>query len=581
MPHPHLPATVRLGRRILAIFATAVVAVGLLSTTAGADGPGSRLYTPTSSNESNAYARMIELHHAGKANGRLLATFEHWTNDGTPAEFIIRSSDDGGKSFSTLSTVTDPLRQTGHPVSHFWQPSLYEFGHRIAGYPAGTLLLMGNLVPADSSYTEFFSWRSTDHGKTWRPIGIVQKGGPGGTGIWEPFITTDARGELVTFFSDERDFPRHSQMLDEIISTDGGQHWSTPVRVVASALPADRPGMATVARMGAHGKYAMSFELCGRVNCEVHVKFSADGRNWGPARDVGTKVVTTDGRYFGHSPTITWVSGRLVLAAQNVFSTGTNQPTGENYRAIFTNNHFGRGPWSWSPAPWTVSHSSSDCNANYSPWLLPTDDGRVRYTAPVSIGTSGPCAEATGVGGVGTLPVRDTFATTGGAGWNTYGGTWSARGGSYTVTAGGEVGPKALIGSTGWRNYTVTADVTITSASGDAGVIARVSNPAVGVDSYDGYLAFFDVGAKTLDLAREDGGYEPFASVRVPVSAGTTYRLSLRVQGSRLTTSITPAAGGATTRLSFTDPYASFGSGLAGLRDHAGTATFSQVRITR
>lgn len=338
--------------------------------------------------------------------------------------------------------------------------------------------------------------------------------------------------------------------------------------------------MPTIARTGRAGGYVLGFEVCGRINCEVHVKSSANGRDWGAPGDLGTKVVTTDGRYLGHSPYLIWADGRLVLDAQNVYSTATNQPTEENYRAALTNSSRGRGDWSWSPAPWTVGHSSPDCNANYSPALLPAADGQLRVTAPTSTGASGPCAERTGVAAIGTLPFADRFATAGGAGWNTYGGTWVTRDGTYAVTAGGDRGPKALTGSTAWTDYTISADVTVTSPTGDAGLLARVTNPSTGPDAYDGYAAFVDVGAGTLNLARADGGYEPFAGIAVPgLSAGTAYRLTFSVRGPRLVTTIAPAAGGMTTTLAFTDPYASYFHGLAGLRDHAGTASFAHVRI--
>ncbi|MGI8870296.1 MAG: hypothetical protein ACR2F6_15975 [Mycobacteriales bacterium] len=41
---------------------------------------------------------------------------------------------------------------------------------------------------------------------------------------------------------------------------------------------------------------------------------------------------TTDGRYLGHSPYLTWADGKLVLAGQRVYSTATNTPTEEDYK---------------------------------------------------------------------------------------------------------------------------------------------------------------------------------------------------------------------------------------------------------
>ncbi|HEY6738578.1 MAG TPA: family 16 glycoside hydrolase [Actinopolymorphaceae bacterium] len=579
------------------ILAGAVLLTGALCVTptapAAADAPGELLYRPTSSTESNAYARMIRLAHAGEQNGRLLATWEHWHDDGTPAEFEIRSSDDNGETWQTLATVGDPQTGPGHPVSRMWQPFLFEFPHEIGGYAAGTLLLVGNTVPSDGSFTEFVAWRSSDHGRTWAYEGVIQRGGTFGQGIWEPFLTLDKRGRLLMYFADERDAPTHSQMIVHVVSTDGGRTWGPVVRDVASAVPGDRPGMPTVVRMGERGEYALSYEICGRPHCEVRLKYSRDGARWSDPTDLGVRAQTTDGRYLGHSPYVTWLptpdGGQLVLAAQRVFSDIGDQPTEEDYRAVFVNTEKGRGPWSWAPAPWRVSNASSSCNANYSPHLMPDGpDGVLRYTAPTSIGGSGPCGEATGTARVATLPYEDTFADgepRGQAGWNTYGGCWAIQDGAFAETCGGNdagVGPKALTGSTGWTDYTVAADVRITSDAGDAGLLARVTDPATGADAHHGYLAFFDVGAGRLVLARQEYAYISLASA--PVNGGTQpntwYRLSLTVDGATLTATMRPTSGGPTTTVTFTDPYASFPHGLAGVRDHAGTAAFRNVRIT-
>jgi hypothetical protein len=572
-----------LARRVLAVVLPLLTALALLPAAAHADSPGTALYTPTSASEANAYARVIQLQHAGAANGHLLATFEHWTNDGTPAQLSIRQSDAAGTSWSTLATVGDPLTGAGHPVSHMWQPFLYEFPHQIAGYPAGTLLLVANEVPADSSYTDFVEWRSTDHGATWTSVGLVQRGGTFAGGIWEPFLGLDKAGRLLMYFSDERDAPTHSQMLVHVVSTDGGNHWGSVVRDVASTVPADRPGMVTVARMGDNGKYVMSYEVCGRPNCQVHYKYSTDGDSWN-ATDLGQVPTTSDGRYPGASPYLVWdpaIKG-LVLAAHGVFSTVGNQATGENMRAVFVNTDGGRGDWSWAPAPWHVDNASSACNANYSPALLAQSDGQLRYTAPTSVGSSGPCGESTGVAPIGVLPYTSAFGTNGDAGWNDYGGCWSVAGDVYQTSCGGDVGAKALTGSTGWTDYTVAADVDITSSGGNAGVLARVSDPAVGPDSHDGYTAFYDLGAGTLTIARQEYAYEPLASVPVPggLTRGTWYRVSLTVRGSTLSATLQPPSGAATT-LTVTDAYRSFPSGMAGVRVSAGTAAYRNVTVTR
>jgi len=553
-----------------------------------ADGTPNLLYTPTSPNEANAYARVIQLEHAGPANGTLLATFEHWYTNGSPSEYIIKASTDNGATWSTRSVVPDTVTGTGHPVSQMWQPYLFEFPKRLGAYPAGTIMLLGNTVPASGAYTEFQEWLSSDHGKTWKSMGVIQRGGTFGDGIWEPSLHLDTQGQLVMDFSDERDNAAHSQLIAQMVSGNGGASWSSSAPVVASAVQADRPGMATVTRVGPHGGYVMSYEDCGQPNCAVHLKFSADGLHWGDPADVGTAVRTTDGYYLGHSPYITWVpngsrQGELVLAAQQIYDTVSNQPAPISYRGVFVSTDGGRGDWNWAPAPWQVSTASSACNANYSPDLLPAGpDGMIRYTAPTSVPGSSACGEGTGVADVGVLPDKSDFAGNGQDGWAMFGGTWSTSGGVLNETSGGTGGNKAVTGSTAWRDYQLSAQVKATSAGSVDGVAVRVSDPSTGADSYRGYLVFFDSHAGDFVIAREDYAYEPLATVPVPggVAAGTWYQITVQVTGGHISATLAPAGGGTATHVAVTDPYNSFPTGAVALRDFAGTASWQDVAVT-
>jgi hypothetical protein len=574
--------------RHLLIGAAAVAGVAVLpGTPAAADGTGNLLYTPTSANEANAYARMIELEHAGPDNGMLLATFEHWYTNGQPSQFIIRDSTDQGATWSTLATVPDPLTGPGHPVSQMWQPFLFEFPRQLGSYPAGTIMLLGNTVPADVSYTEFQEWLSFDHGKTWKSMGAIQQGGTFNDGIWEPSLHLDSEGQLVMDFSDERDNAQHSQMISQMESGNGGASWSKPYPVVASAVQADRPGMATVARVGSGG-YVMSYEVCGRPNCEVHLKFSPDGLHWGNPADLGATPQTPDGYYLGHSPFITWVpngtpQGELVLAAQQVYDAVYNQPAPVSYRAVFVNTDGGAGAWNWAPSPWPVSAASSACNADYSPDLLPVGpDGMIRYTAPTSVPGSSPCGEATAAADLGVLPYHSQFGTSGQDGWDMFGGSWSVSGGVLSETSGGTSGNKAVTGSSGWRDYQLRAQVEATSAGSVDGVAVRVSDPSAGADSYHGYLVFFDTNIGDFVIAREDYAYEPLATVTVPggVKAGTWYQVTVNAVGSHLSATLATAGGGEVARVAVTEPYNSFPQGMIALRDFSGTASWKDLAVT-
>jgi len=569
----------------------AAIALGVSLLPSGralADGAPNLLYTPTSANEANAYARVIELEHAGQENGTLLATFEHWYTNGQPSEFIIKDSTDGGTTWSDLSTVPDSLTGPGHPVSQMWQPFLFEFPRQLGAYPAGTIMLLGNTVPADSSYTEFQEWLSFDHGKTWKSMGAIQQGGTFGDGIWEPSLHLDDQGQLVMDFSDERDNTAHSQMISQMVSDNGGVSWSAPYPVVASAVQPDRPGMATVTQVGPHGGYVMSYEVCGRPNCEVHLKFSPDGLHWGNPADLGARPQTPDGYYLGHSPFITWVpngtpQGELVLAAQQVYDTVYNQPAPISYRAVFVNTDGGAGAWNWATSPWQVSTASSACNADYSPDLLPVGpDGMIRYTAPTSVPGAPACGEGTAVADLGVLPYHSDFSGSGENGWDMFGGTWSVSGGVLSETSGGTGGNKAVAGSSGWRNYQLSAQVEATSAGSVDGVAVRVSDPSTGTDSYNGYLVFFDSGIGDFVIARENYAYEPLATVTVPggVKTHTWYQITVQAVGNHLSASLAQAGGSEVAHVATTDPYNSFPEGMIALRDFAGTASWQDIAVT-
>jgi 3-keto-disaccharide hydrolase len=575
-------------------FVAAAAALGLAAAVltasphALADGTGNLLYTPTSSNEANAYARVIQLQHAGADNGMLIGTFEHWYTDGTPSEYIIKASKDGGTSWSTLSTVHDTLTGAGHPVSQMWQPFLFEFPRKLGAYPAGTIMLVGNTVPADGSYTEFQEWLSFDHGQTWKSMGAIQQGGTFGDGIWEPQVHLDTQGQLVMEFSDERDNSAHSQMIAQMVSGNGGASWSKSYPVVASSVQPDRPGMANVTRIGPHGGYVMSYEVCGQPNCAAHLKFSKDGLHWGNPADIGSWLETPEGYYLGNSPNITWVpngspKGELVMAAQQIWDAVNSQPAPIDYRGVFVNTDGGKGPWNWAPAPWHISTSSSACNADYSPDLLPVGtDGMIMYTAPTSVPGSSACGEATGTADLGVLPYHSNFASTGQEGWDMFGGTWSASNGVLSETSGGTGGNKAITGSSGWRDYQLSAQVEATSAGSVDGVAVRVSDASTGADSYRGYLVFFDSSAGDFVIAKENYSYEPLATVNVPggVAANTWYQITVKAVGSHISATLASAGGAPVAQLSTTDPYNSFPQGMIGLRDFSGTASWQDISVT-
>jgi hypothetical protein len=584
------PPQGRRGVRLwLCLAVSALLCLIAVPTGAQANTPGTAMYTPSTANEGMAYDRVIRLTNSGAANGTLLATFEHWTTDGSASSYVIRRSTDDGATWSTLSTVL------GDTFSY--QPFLFEYPRQLGAYPAGTLLLVGATLPANRSGVTFREWRSSDHGATWTYVGAPQiSQGADGSGIWEPFLGPDAAGNLLMYFSDERQNSTYSQFLGHIVSTDGGDTWSAnpdgstrvapgEVKDVASTVQADRPGMITIAKIPSTGTYVASYEICGPQNCLVHIKTSTNGDSWGSgASDLGTAPQTTDGRRLFNTPVIAWspaggANGTLMLTGENEQRTAGGAP--ENHQVVLLNTAAGSGSWAWTPAPIAVptAGAPANCGVNYSPDLLPSTDGtHLRYTAG---GVAGPynCEELTGSANAGVLPYTADFGS-GDGGWTQYGGSWSTLAGTYSETAGGSGGNKAVTGSTGWTNYTLEGDVQLGSVGtgGNAGFLVRATDPTSGTDNVDGYYVGADSG--NLTIGREGYGWTQLASTGIPggLAPGNWYHLTVQVSGCTVSVQGRPAGSwAAPAYLSVND--CTYGQGAVGVRDYEATASWRNITV--
>lgn len=578
---------------------------------AASDSSGDYIWKRADAKESNTYARVIELQYAGHHNGKLLATWEHLytesssnaTPNGSVGSFIIRESNNKGEDWTTLSTVDGTQSNPSNPDTTFWQPFFFEFPRTLGKYPAGTILLVGNLSPAELN-TTFFTWRSYDHGRTWDPIGIWQTGTQdesGYHGVWEPFLYLDAQDRLVAAFSDERD-PAHSQMLVHVTSTDGGDTWSDVTQDLASPDSSERPGMPSVARMDS-GEYIMAYEFCqffdgGQPICKVRTKTSADGVSWN-ADDIGQNVTTADGLFAAASPNIIWddKQKQLLLASHYTWDVsnldgGGEVPKGEfppqNNRIVYINSERGTGQWSWAPAPWTVSNISVNapqqtCPYGYSPHLTAQSDGSVRLTAPTSEDAYGQCSERTGVvsNGIGVLPYEADFEGEGQAGWIDLTGNWSVWHNEYGFDTTTTTQPAiALTGSSGWTDYEISSKVRLSGADAAAGVYARVSAAtSTGINWINGYRADISTRTGNLSIAIQTDTVTILAERGMPggFRENTWYSLSLSVRGDDLVATVIGFHGALDVRVKGTDR--TLTQGMGGIYGYDGAASFSDVEI--
>jgi hypothetical protein len=530
----------------------------------------------------------------------LLGVFEHSLTDATPSAYIVRRSTDDGLTWSTAATVADGETGEGHPASTFYQPFFFELPNAMGSHPAGTLLMVGNVVPkvGGSIQPRFQLWRSSDAGSTWSFVSAFQLGQVGDQhGIWEPFLDVDGQGRLVCYFADERHSDDHSQVISHVLSTDGGDTWSAnpdgSTRIapglvfdVASTIKAERPGMPTVAKLP-NGNRVMAYELCagGLQTCEIRVKTSTDGgETWGTgSADTGTLVRTTDGRYPANSPYIVSAAdGRLLLGSMHARKVSDNSLALEDYQAVFVNTQGATGLWSWMPAPQPIAHADNPtpCYMNYSPHLLlATSGASVRYTTATQDGVT-PCAERTLTSNAGVLPFASSFASGLAAGWKAYGGCWKVESGILRDDCGGPaIGNKALAGSTGWTDYRVEGDVRLDTAS-NAGFLVHLSDPSVGIDSHRGY--YIGIGA-TLFIGRQNYDYTDLASAPIPsgIPKGEFFHVTAEVRGCAFTMTAKRASStDAPTTLSFDDPGCNMTTGAVGVRDFEGNASFRDIHVT-
>ena len=110
---------------------------------------------------STSYGRTLLLNQDCETANTLLATFTVQP-PGLPYFPIMRSKD-GGNSWSEISQVGfKATNDSGGGI--ILQPDLYELPRQIGKYPAGTVLISGNAIPANFSSTNIEVWASLDKG---------------------------------------------------------------------------------------------------------------------------------------------------------------------------------------------------------------------------------------------------------------------------------------------------------------------------------------------------------------------------------------------------------------------------------
>lgn len=166
-------------------------------------------------------------------------------------------------------------------------------------------------------------------------------------------------------------------------------------------------------------------------------------------------------------------------------------------------------------------------------------------------------------------------------GFAEYGGTWQTGGGLVRETAS-VAGSKAMFGSASWTDYAVEADVRLDSA-GQAGLLVRTINPAVGADAHSGYYVGVDSTTGQVTLGRQNNNWMVLASAPVAgaVASHVWYHVRVAVQGCTFSISVQrDDLSVAATTLNHTVAGCQ-AAGAPGLRSHFTTASWRDIAVTR
>lgn len=440
-PHhfPAQPARPAL-RRVRHILRLSVLSLTLLAPTALASLAAAPLPTGQLLRDGTGlYPRVVRLQHAGAASGHLLSAVVVPPSGSQAGHSPIYESTDGGKTWSAepVGTVSDP--QTAHGLCC---TTLFELPVALGNSPAGTLLWAGSVgQDAQDRRMALRVWKSADQGRSWAYLSSCAVAATPG-GLWEPEFSVAADGALVCHFSDETQPGQHSQFLAEVTSHDGGATWSGARQTVALSGPALRPGMPVVRRLG-NGRYTMTYEICALpgANCAAHIRFSADGLDWGDPQDPGQRIISNTGHYFAHTPVLAWApgptpQGTLLLSGQILQDESGVLPAEGTGRTLMLSTTGGEGNWTEFAAPFALENVYDDYCPNYSSPLLPSVDGKSVLELATNY-DDGQCKPYFGSGPIPSILTISHQTRGSGLAQLNYAGAWKADAGAHFSSTSG------------------------------------------------------------------------------------------------------------------------------------------------
>lgn len=170
--------------------------------------------------------------------------------------------------------------------------------------------------------------------------------------------------------------------------------------------------------------------------------------------------------------------------------------------------------------------------------------------------------------------------------WQAYGGSWSSNSSIFSDARNGR-GDMLLLNNASWQNFLFSGDIAINGIYqglpyGDAGLVFRVSQPNIGVDSYNGYYAGLDIQKQVLIFGRSNYEWNQMETLHLKsrLAPGEWYHLSVQARRCRMTISAAPTAGGERTEIVYDDPNC-LQAGTIGLRLYYVQASWKNLQIVR
>jgi len=155
--------------------------------------------------------------------------------------------------------------------------------------------------------------------------------------------------------------------------------------------------------------------------------------------------------------------------------------------------------------------------------------------------------------------------------WTTYDGAWNVSGNSALNVNSGS-GYKAIAKNTEFTGVSYEADVKITSGTGDAGMLFRVTSATVGGDNVVGYYAGINEGRDAVILGRMNNNWTELTSTKKVIDANTTYHMKVVAFGSLIKVFVDDMT---TPAISFVD--STYTHGSIGLRIYNSAVSFANV----